>query len=78
VLYRALRLPRSCRRFSIKEDPGLILYSQLIEREPFAYDLSNSSIESVAVSEAFAVIVTERLLIEIAEKMEGFYADVRT
>jgi hypothetical protein len=62
-----LRLPRPClERFGLPHVRG-----ELIPSQPLAYDQAHHDIEAVAVRH-LGIVVTERLFIELAEKMEGF------
>jgi hypothetical protein len=49
----------------------------LIERESLADDLTDGEIKPLSVVHAFAVIVTECLLIQVAKKVKGFHAYIR-
>src|ERR1017187_3279930 len=66
-----------CRSFSVNRRLTLrLLPGELIKSEPLADDLPYCQIETLAVVKALAVVVAERLLIEVAEQVEGLYAHV--
>src|ERR1017187_7586789 len=62
---------RSCLRFRS-------LAGQLIECETFAHNLAHCQVETLAVVKALAVVVAERLLIEVPEQVEGLDTHVGT
>ena len=54
------------------------LASKLIAGEALPNDLRNGKVKALAVVHAFAVVVPERLLVQIPEQMIGFYGNIRT
>src|SRR5271157_1748653 len=69
-----LRLPRPC-RFVVERVTALA--SQFGIREALAEYLAHAKLEPLRISQVFAVVVPERLLIKVTEKMIRFYTHIR-
>ncbi len=75
--------PRPCLfvSFSVNDRHGFLLAGQHIPCQPLTNHLAHGDIETVSIFQwlaviALAEIVAEHLLIEVAEQVEGFHADI--
>lgn len=73
----AFRFPRPCRL-----EIGIcgffsLLRGQPVIRQPLAGDFGAKEFESLRVCHVLARVVTEHLLVDVPEQVEGFHADIR-
>ncbi len=66
----------AARRRAVRE-LSCLFASEVLVRDAPSDDLLNCHLESIGVSH-FAIVIPERLLIEVAKKMERFHGDIRS